>query len=137
MARPKKDIDGKEVQKLAELQCTYEEIAAFFDCDKSTISRRFTTEVLKGREVGKISLRRKQFKLADTNGAVAIFLGKNYLNQRDSREIDTGDNLNDRLSQIASALEAHTDTETIPTGQSQVYGSSGRETVKKDVNKQT
>ena len=51
MGRPKKKIDPKLVQKLAEMGCTLEEIAAFpgIDCNKSTISRRFATEIDKGR----------------------------------------------------------------------------------------
>lgn len=83
VGRPKIEIDRAEIVKLAHLQCTYEEIAAFFDVDKGTISRNYTTEVLKGRELGKMSLRRSQFKLAQTNGAVCIWLGKNYLGQKE------------------------------------------------------
>lgn len=86
MARPKKQIDREQVEKLAALQCTLQEVAAFFDVDASTISRRFAKEMAKGKEMGKMSLRRKQWKLADTNASVAIFLGKNYLNQRDIPE---------------------------------------------------
>jgi hypothetical protein len=39
-----------------------------------------------GRAQGMISLRRKQFRLADTSATMAIFLGKNYLGQRDVPE---------------------------------------------------
>ena len=65
MARPKKKIDEEQVFRLAQLQCTFVEIAAFFDCDAGTISNRFSDVVAKGREVGKMSLRRSQFKLAE------------------------------------------------------------------------
>ena len=35
-----------------------------------------------------MSLRRAQFNLAKTNAAMAIFLGKNYLGQKDSADIE-------------------------------------------------
>ena len=89
--RPQKEIDVEQLGKLAALQCTYDEIAAWFGVDKSTISRRFATEINEGREKGKISLRRKQWKLADTNANMAIFLGKNYLGQKDIQDGQLGD----------------------------------------------
>ena len=85
MARAKIKIDEEQLEKLGALQCTYEEIAAFFKCDKSTISRNYNKIVERGREQGKISLRRKQWKLADKSAAMAIFLGKNYLGQSDQQ----------------------------------------------------
>lgn len=36
------------------------------------------------RALGHVSLRRKQFHLADKSPAMAIFLGKNYLGQSDN-----------------------------------------------------
>ncbi len=42
----------------------------------------------RGRGKGKVSLRRAQFKLAETNASMAIFLGKLYLGQRN---VTTGD----------------------------------------------
>ena len=83
MARPKAEINEEQVLKLAQIMCTHEEIAAFFDVDKSTISRRFATTIAKGHEIAKMSIRRKQFKLADTNAALCIWLGKQYLGQRE------------------------------------------------------
>ena len=41
-----------------------------------------------GRAGGLESLRRIQFKLAETNAAMAIFLGKTYLGQSDRRELE-------------------------------------------------
>lgn len=88
MARPKKKIDLEQMEKLAALQCTYEEISSFFGVSKSLLSKNkdYSTIIAKGREVGKISLRRKQWKLADTNASMAIFLGKNYLGQKDIQD---------------------------------------------------
>lgn len=36
------------------------------------------------RSAGKVSLRRSQFKMAETNPTMAIWLGKQYLGQRDN-----------------------------------------------------
>ena len=110
MARPKKEINPVEVEKLASLMCTQEEIAAFFDVNVSTISRRFAKEIEKGREVGKMSIRRKQFKLAEKNASMAIFLGKNYLGQSDTQEFIIED-VDQYFSQIIDAitkLDTHT-----------------------------
>lgn len=87
MARPRKEVDKEQVEKLASLQCTLDEIAAFFNVDKSTISRRFATEIKGGREKGKTSLRKYQFDLAKKSAAMAIFLGKNYLGQTDNQNV--------------------------------------------------
>ena len=83
VGRPRAKIDAEQVEKLASMQCTYEEIASFFGVSKSTISDNFRTEITKGRSVGKISLRRNQFKLSETNATMAIWLGKQYLDQKD------------------------------------------------------
>ena len=78
---PKK-IDAEIVRKLAALQCTMEEIAAWFSVNVSTISRRFANEVALGREAGKISLRRLQWKRARAGSdALLIHLGKHILGQ--------------------------------------------------------
>lgn len=88
MGRPKKKIDYEIVSSLAEIFCTQEEIAAVLNLSISTLKRddEFRTIYKKGIDVAKSSLRRKQFKLADTNAAMAIFLGKNYLGQKDHHE---------------------------------------------------
>ena len=90
--RPKKEIDKKIFENLCGLQCTLEEIAGVFDCSVDTIERwckreykeTFAEVYKKHSAKGKISLRRAQFELAKKNAAVAIFLGKNYLGQKDN-----------------------------------------------------
>lgn len=97
MARPRKNIERKDFESLLAIQCTLEEVTAFFDhkldgCSADTIERwckrtyneSFADIAAKKRNLGKISLRRAQFELAKKNGAVAIFLGKNYLGQKDN-----------------------------------------------------
>lgn len=92
--RPSIEIDARQFENLCGLQCTAEEIASFFDCSVDTIERwcirtyeMSFAEVFKiKRGVGKISLRRSQMKLAEKYPAMAIFLGKQYLDQTDKVE---------------------------------------------------
>ena len=85
MGRPKKPIDYETVEKLASIQCTQEEIANFLELSVRTLQRdeEFCRLYKKGQDSGKMSLRRTQFKLAEKNPSMAIFLGKQYLGQRD------------------------------------------------------
>lgn len=89
MARPKKEIDYTTVEKLASIQCTQEEIANFLEISVRTLQRdeEFCRIFKKGQDNGKMSLKRYQFKLAEKNTAMAIWLGKQYLGQRDNIDI--------------------------------------------------
>lgn len=111
MARPRKEIDQEQFEKLCALQCTKEEISSWFDCSEDTIENwchktydeSFSAVFSKKREAGKISLRRSQWRLAEKNAAMAIFLGKNYLGQRDSIEYEDKDAIN-KLDQILKSM---------------------------------
>lgn len=95
MARPRKEIDQTEFEKLCGLQCTLDEIAGWFKCSEDTIERwckrtykaGFAEVFSEKRGQGKIALRRIQFDLAKKDSRMAIFLGKNYLGQTDKKEI--------------------------------------------------
>ena len=92
--RPRKEIDKREFEKLCALQCTMSEISAWFECDKKTLiawcertyNAEFSTVFKEKSETGKISLRRRQWQLAEKSPAMAIFLGKNLLGQTDKLE---------------------------------------------------
>lgn len=86
MARPKFKIDYDMVEKLAGIQCTQQEIASFLGCSVDTLQRdeTFCGIYKKGMENGKMSLRRIQYKLAEKNPTMAIWLGKQYLGQKDT-----------------------------------------------------
>lgn len=94
MARPRIPIDKQTFEKLCGLQATEQEIAGFFGCSVDTIERwckrtykmRFAEVFAEKRGIGKISLRRMQWKLAEKSAPMAIFLGKNYLGQTDERK---------------------------------------------------
>lgn len=81
-----------EIFRLGRLACTHEEAAAFLRCSKKTF-QNFLNEFQEAHDAwtdgfanAKISLRRKQFQLADKNAPMAIFLGKNMLGQKDINE---------------------------------------------------
>lgn len=87
----------KEFEQLCAFQCTKLEICEWFSITDKTlenlIKQRYNgvgfSEVFQQkRSKGLVSLRRLQFQLAQKNPAMAIFLGKNYLDQKDKQEID-------------------------------------------------
>ena len=99
--RPRKEFDKKEFTNLVGLGCTQEEICWWFRDDtgkpanidtlsrwcKRTFGDNFHEYYKKnGGMMMKISLRKSQLKLAEKSAAMAIFLGKNYLNQTDKFE---------------------------------------------------
>ena len=94
MARPKKIINQEQFEKMCAIQCTLEEICDVFGVTdktlnswcKETYGTTFSEVFGKKRALGKMSLRRAQFRLAEKNAAMAIFLGKNYLGQTDQVE---------------------------------------------------
>ena len=105
--RPKKEIDYEAVEKLASIQCTQEEIANFLNLSVRTLQRddEFCRLYKKGQDNGKMSLRRTQFKLAEKNPSMAIWLGKQYLGQRDSfpDEVNYAE-VNNTITNIATLL---------------------------------
>lgn len=94
MGRPRIEIDKEQFEKLCLIQCTQEEIAGWFKCSDDTLNnwcRREYGQTFSGvyknfSADGKTSLRRAQFKLAQTNASMAIWLGKQYLGQRDQEQ---------------------------------------------------
>lgn len=99
----KKTIDWKKAKKLAHMQCTQEEVAAWFDIDVNTlkeIAKReknvcFSHWLKANSEKGKCSLRRSMY-LAATNAKnpsvpMMIWLSKNYLGMQDNLQHDVSD----------------------------------------------
>ena len=83
--RPLTQIDLEQAEKLGMLQCTLKECSAWFNVPPSTLAghKEFRKAYEKGLEDGKQSLRRKQWHLADKSATMAIWLGKQYLGQKD------------------------------------------------------
>lgn len=91
MARPKKPIDYALVEKLSHIHCTQEEIAEIMGVTVRTLQRdrEFCHVYKKGISAGKMSLRRKQWAAAEKgNTTMLIWLGKQYLEQRDDAEMN-------------------------------------------------
>lgn len=107
--RPKIEWEEKQWQQfdsLCAIQCTQEEICSVMGVTDKTLTRLLQekhgesfSEVYKRKSAsGKMSLRRIQFEIAKGgNATMAIFLGKQYLGQKDQIETnvpDTSININ-------------------------------------------
>jgi hypothetical protein len=86
------DATLKQLGGLGRIQATTKECAAWFSVTEPTFLK-FLTDNPQARDIyedgkgqGLTSLRRTQFRLAEKNAAMAIFLGKNYLGQTDKQE---------------------------------------------------
>ena len=105
------------VEGLAKIQCTQGEAAGVLGVARRTFTNfpsrhpeardRWDT----GIESGKASLRRNQFKLSETNAAMAIWLGKQYLGQREPQ----GDTL---VPPLGKKEQAQVNAETAHEGNS-------------------
>lgn len=104
--RPKFKIDYGKVEAMASVMATQQEIASFLGCSVDTLQRdkEFCGIYKKGLDEGKMSLRRRQFELAKKNAAMAIFLGKNYLGQKDNVEVTDNTAINKNIQCIADLI---------------------------------
>lgn len=116
--RPKKEIDSKTFENLCALQCTEREIMDWFEVSdktlnswcKRTYGENFSEVFREKRGKGKVSLRRAQWKLAQTSSSMAIWLGKQYLGQSNNPTTDdvntVVDPLSESLQEFAAGLES-------------------------------
>lgn len=120
--RPKIEFDTKAFVDLVGLGCTQEEICWYFRDEtgkpanidtltrwcKRTFGMTFQ-EYFKqnGFMALKIKLRRNQFKLSEKSAAMAIFLGKQYLGQRDVVEYNQGitDETREEVSKLLESVK--------------------------------
>jgi len=108
----------KTIEGLAKIQCTIKEAAAVLGITKQTFISLMKRDPIvserweNGLESGKASLRRNQFKMSETNAAMAIWLGKQYLGQREPVRLFDGDDagqvvLGKKEQAQAAAEQAH------------------------------
>lgn len=93
MGRPKRVFTDEQIASIEQMaldNCHFDTIAMALDIPKETLKRRFGSYIRQKRAYGRTELRRSQRNLAKTNPAMAIFLGKNELDQRDSKDIAIG-----------------------------------------------
>ena len=118
--RPKIQIDKDQFEKLCSIQCTEEEIAGWFDCSEETIRRyckreynsQFCEVYKKLGAKGKISLRRTQFRLAENNPTMAIWLGKQYLGQTDKQDMSIETERDYTLNIIPASMIANGESDS-------------------------
>lgn len=106
--RPTTNFDIKAFQDLVGLGCSQEEICWYFRDDTGRVANRDTLSRWCERTFGcnfreyfkqnggmalKIKLRRNQFKLSEKSAAMAIWLGKQYLGQRETIEVEDSEAL--------------------------------------------
>lgn len=102
-----------QFEGLCRIQCTEEEICGVLNCDDATLGRwcktvygRTFADVYKEkRQGGKASLRRQQFKIAETNATMSIWLGKQYLGQSDSPVVVETTALDKLCDAISTAIK--------------------------------
>lgn len=91
MGRKPREFDQKIFESLCHVMCTFEEMEHILDCDRHTLDNwcnrtygaRYSEVYKRFSDGGKASLRRNQFNLSKTNAAMAIWLGKQWLNQKE------------------------------------------------------
>lgn len=116
--RPRKEINEKLFENLCAIQCTEKEICAVLGCCEDTLNAwckrtykmTFSDTYKSKKLLGKSSLRRTQFRLAEKSASMAIWLGKQYLGQKDIAEIGMekdnvqDDALSESLRELAKGL---------------------------------
>jgi len=113
--RPKKKIDQNTFEGLCKIQCTKSEVTAIFECDEKTITAwcketygmGFCDIRKEKSQAGLAGLRRGQFKMAEKNATMSIWLGKQYLGQKDKSELLS----NVKISEYESMTDEDLDEE--------------------------
>lgn len=93
--RKAKNFDKESFERLCEMQCTNREICEFFRTTDKTLSawckrtygQGFDEIYKELRGAGKVSLRRMQWRAAENNVTMLIWLGKQYLGQTDKQAV--------------------------------------------------
>ena len=91
--RPKKILDKEQIRRLAELQCTRQEIAFVMNCSVDTLARHHKSDLEAGVALGKVKLRRAMFRNATEkdNATIQIWLSKNWLGYADTPVVEQDD----------------------------------------------
>ena len=124
--RPSKEFDKKAFSDLVGLGCTQEEVCWFFRDETGKVANIDTLSRWCKRTFGqnfqeyfrenggmalKIKLRRNQYELSKKSAAMAIWLGKQYLGQRENIEYEDKEAL-DRLDAILEMKRNDAQSET-------------------------
>jgi hypothetical protein len=111
--RPKKEINWELFESLCSIQCTQAEIANVMKIDAETLRDRarikyeqqdFSLIYKQFSDCGKSSLRRFQYSLAKKNAAMAIWLGKQWLGQKEDPASDIAPESMEKFNNLMSQL---------------------------------
>jgi hypothetical protein len=90
--RPRIELDERQIKELSSLGCSMTEIACVMGVHIDTIRDNYSKAIDEGRENGKISLRRAQWKLAlSGNAQMLIWLGRFVLQQREEMSFSSSE----------------------------------------------
>ena len=121
MSRPLKSINPDEIVEYAAKGCTGEHIAQILNISQALLYRRFKNALNKGRTIRNSSIQQRQVERA-LNGSdtMLIWLGKQFLDQTDKREVTNNVNVAmipkpelDRARELAKSLKPRK-LETLP-----------------------
>lgn len=120
---PSKPLNNEDFQRLlnmVRIQCTLEECCSILGMSDTTLNRRlkergednFEALYRRYNDEGKMSLRRMQWQAAENgNASLLIWLGKQYLNQRDKSNLEvTGEDGGAIITKIERVIVDPTDT---------------------------
>ena len=104
--RPKKEIDKKQFEEMCKIQCTEQEICNILGVSIEKLiswcyeeyNDTFLNVYKKYSDGGKMSLRRMQYHLASRSASMSIWLGKQYLGQRDNMDLRLNDEEDDAIT---------------------------------------
>jgi len=118
--RPRLQFDVRQVEELGRIQSTQAELAAVLGCGLTTVKERlesdpeFAAAYESGLEAGKSSLRRLQWKSAlGGNIAMQIWLGKQYLGQRDVQSTELTGAKGERLIPAETVISLDDDARAL------------------------
>ena len=92
VGRPKiYNVDTEKLYKLAQIGCPVRECANILGCTEDLITNKYSDIYTKGRENLRERLRMRQIRAAlKGNVVMLIWLGKQYLDQSDKKDVNLG-----------------------------------------------
>lgn len=119
------EINIREFEDLVALGCSEQEVRWFFRDAEGNPASKFKIYDFCKKNFGltfkqyseqfgtlglKLSVRRNQLALSEKSSAMAIFLGKNYLGQREQM-VETDTESIDKMNEILQAVKSNADSE--------------------------
>lgn len=108
--RPRYEFTEEQIAKMDEMalmNCNNHTIAVVLGVEDETLIDQFIGRITQKRGEHRFNLRKNQAKISESNPAMAIFLGKNVLEQTDKQEVvhDIGKQLAVTLLEFADGKD--------------------------------